>query len=92
MAKSMLAVSDPGDMANIQRDIEMGFLQAEMMEDALDNLVDMSENMLNEMVPMETDKELLQIMQAIQTEADAELQGGFGDAEMEASLRAIEEQ
>jgi hypothetical protein len=91
MAESMLAVSDPANMAQIQRDIEMGLARAEMMDDMLESLVDMSEGMLSEMVSFDQDPELRQIMQSLGAEAEQEEQGAL-DTDIEASLRAIEEQ
>lgn len=91
MAKSMLANSNPTDLAKIQHDIEMGLAQAEMMDEMLASLMDISEDMLEEISQDVPDAELAQIMQAIQAEAEQEGQG-VSDAEIEASLRAIEEQ
>lgn len=91
MAKSMLVNSNPADIAKIQQDIEMGLAQAEMMDGMLENLMDISEGMLDDMSVGVQDGELTQIMQAIQTEAEQEGRG-VSDAEIEASLRAIEEQ
>jgi len=91
MAKSMLANSNPADMAKIQQDIEMGLAQAEAMDEMLSSLMDISEDMLDGMSADVQEGELAQIMQAIQTEAQQEGQG-VSDAEIEASLRAIEEQ
>lgn len=91
MAKTMLAHSDPANIAQIQQDIEMGMARAEMMDGMLENLMDMSEDMLTDEIASPNDAELTQIMSAIQTEADEE-GFGLGDDEIEASLRAIEEQ
>ncbi len=91
MAKSMLANSDPADLAKIQQDIEMGLAQAEMMDEMLSSLMDISEDMLEEISADVADSELAQIMQTIQAEAEQEGQG-ISDADIEASLRAIEEQ
>ncbi|MCL4831442.1 MAG: hypothetical protein KJZ86_03340 [Caldilineaceae bacterium] len=91
MAKSMLANSSPADMAKIQQDIEMGLAQAEMMDEMLSSLMDISEDMLDDISADVQDGELAQIMQAIQSEAQQEGEG-VSDADIEASLRAIEEQ
>lgn len=91
MAKSMLANSSPAQMAKIQKDIEVGIMRAELMDDFLADLVEMSEEMLADARQGERDGELKQIMAALQTEADQEGQVA-SDAEIEASLRAIEEQ
>lgn len=91
MAKSMLENSSPSQMAKIQKDIEMGIMRAELMDDVLADLVEMSEEMLADTKLDERDAELKQIMAALQTEADQDGQVA-SDADIEASLRAIEEQ
>jgi len=91
MAQSMLAHSKPADLARIQQDIEMGLAQAETMDEMLAQLVEVSEDLLEEMGQEISDTELAQIMAAIQAEAEEEGQG-VSDQEIEASLRAIEEQ
>ena len=48
MAKSMLANTDPASLAKIQKDIEVALMRADMMDDVLENLMDMSEGMLEE--------------------------------------------
>lgn len=91
MAKTMLASSNPANVAQIQQDIEMGLAQAEMMDGMMENLMDMSQDLINDTVSTSNDAELTQIMAAIQAEAADEGLGG-DSAEIEASLRAIEEQ
>lgn len=91
MAQSMLANSNPASIAKIQHDIETGLMRAEMMDDMLENLMDVSEDLLSEPASAEDSAELQQIMAELATEADQEAQG-VSDAEIEASLRAIEEQ
>lgn len=91
MAKSMLANSDPAQLAKIQQDIELGLAQADVMDEMLENLMDISEDMLEDMSMDVADSELSQIMQAIQAEAEEEGHT-VNDADIEASLRAIEEQ
>jgi hypothetical protein len=91
MAKSMLANTNQADMVKIQQDIEMGLAQADMMDEMLSNMMDISEEMLEDMSADVQDGELAQIMQAIETEATQEGQG-VSDTDIEASLRAIEEQ
>lgn len=91
MAQSMLENSNPGNIAKIQQDIQMGLARAEMMEDMLANLVDMSDDMLSDFAGGEQDKELAQLMESIRTESAQESSSSAVDAEIEASLRAIEE-
>jgi len=91
MAQSMLANSNPANIAKIQRDIEMGLARAEMMDDMLENLMDVSEDLLPEPADAEDTADLKQIMAELAAEADQEAQG-VSDAEIDASLKAIEEQ
>ena len=89
MAKSMLANSNPQNMAKIQQDIEMGMMKAEMMDDMLANLMDVSEDMLDEFGRETEAGELEQLMRDLRTEAEQEAQG-LDDAEIEAGLDAID--
>lgn len=91
MAQSMLAHSSPENLARIQQDIERGFQTAEMMDEMLENLMDISEDLLEDVMSADQEGELRQIMEAIEAEAEQEAQG-VEDAEIEAALRAIEEQ
>jgi len=90
MAQSMLANSNPANVAKIQRDIELGLARAEMMDDMLENLMDVSDDLLESSDPNQ-DAEVGQIMAALKNEAEQE-SAGIDNAEIEASLRAIEEQ
>jgi hypothetical protein len=91
MAKSMLSSTDPASLAKIQKDIEVALMRAEMMDDVLENLMDMSEGMLENARLDDRNDEIKQIMAALKSEAEEESQAP-DDAEIEASLRAIEEQ
>lgn len=91
MAKSMLANTDPTSLAKIQKDIEVALMRADMMDNVLENLMDMSEGMLEETRLDDRNDEIRQIMAALKNEAEAESEAP-NDAEIEASLRAIEEQ
>lgn len=91
MAKSMLASASPADLAKIQKDIEVAMMRSDMMEEVMENLMDLSEGMLQDVQLEDRGNELKQIMGALQTEAVAESQAP-SDSEIEASLRAIEEQ
>jgi len=89
MAQSMLANANPQNMAKIQMDIERGLAQADMMDGMLENLMDMSEGMLEEMVGGDQETELKQIMDALKLEADQEAQGPSNE-EIESSIKSIE--
>ncbi len=91
LAKSMLASANPADLAKIQKDIEVAMLRSDMMEEVMENLMDLSEGMLQDVRLEDHGNELKQIMAALQTEAVEESQAP-SDSEIEASLRAIEEQ
>jgi signal transduction histidine kinase len=91
MAQSMLANSNPASIAKIQHDIETGLMRAEMMDDMLENLMDVSGDLLSEPSSAEDASDLKQMMDELTTEAEQEAQG-VSNAEIEASLRAIEEQ
>ena len=91
MAKSMLASTNPANLAKIQKDIDMALTRAEMMDAVLDNLMDISEDILDDVKLDDGSNEFKEIMAALQTEADAESQAP-SDTELEASLRAIEDQ
>jgi hypothetical protein len=91
MAQSMLENSNPANIAKIQQDIQMGLSRAEMMDDMLANLVDISDEMLADFAGGEQEKELAQLMASIRSEATQESGSGAADAEIEAGLRAIEE-
>lgn len=91
MAESMLENSNPSNIAKIQQDIQMGLTRAEMMDDMLANLVDISDDMLTDLSGGEQDKELAQLMESLRAEAAQESSSIATDTEIEAGLRAIEE-
>ena len=91
MAKSMMANSDPASMARIQKDIQTAMLRAEMMEGVLENLSDISQELIDDVKLSDRGGEINQIMAALRAEADEESKAP-DDKELEASLRAIEEQ
>lgn len=91
MSKSMLANSNPANLAKIQLDVERATMRAQAMGTMMENFVDISANLLDEGAGLEQDAELRQIMETLKAEADQE-SNGFDNAEIEASLRAIEAQ
>lgn len=91
MAKSMLANSNPASMAKIQMDVERGIMRAQSMDDMLSDFMEISEGILDDATQVDHDTELRQIMSVLKAEADEESHGA-DSAEIEASLRAIEEQ
>jgi len=91
MARSMLANSNPANMARIQLDVERGMARAQAMDSMMENFMDISAGLLDEAVGVDQQTELRQIMNTLKAEADQESQGS-DNATIEASLRAIEEQ
>ena len=91
MAKSMLSSASPADLAKIQKDIEVAMMRSEVMEEAMDSLMELSEGMLQDVRVGDQSAELKQIMATLQNEAIAESQAP-SDSEIEASLRTLEEQ
>lgn len=91
MAKSMLENSNPANVAKIQLDVERAMMRAEAMDSMMDDFMDMSVGLLDEATGYDQSAELRQIMNALKTEAEQEAES-VDDTEIEASLRAIEEQ
>ncbi len=91
MAKSMISASDPVKLANIQRDIQVALMRAEMMDTVLENFSEMSQEMLQETALNDRGGEIKAIMASLKAEAEQEAQAP-DDRELEANLRAIEEQ
>ena len=89
MAGSMLAHANPSDLVRIQQDAQMAMARADQMDMALENLVEMTDDLLSD-VEGERSAELEEIMAAVAREAEQEREPGF-DADIEASLKQVEE-
>jgi len=92
MSQSMLATASPKDMAQTQRDLELGLARAQDLEERLSLIMEMTdETMLTGDLDLSFDEQFRELEQAMTAEASHE-EGATFDTQIEAGLLKIAEE
>jgi len=91
LTDSMMAQADPGHMAKLQKDLEMGLARAESLQEHLELMMDMTDQTLSqsadELSGAKSDE-----LQALQQQLAGELTQDSADARITEGLKKLEEQ
>ena len=91
MAQTILSLAKPAELARIQAKLEQSLMVADELEDRLEDFQASVDEMLKQAETGEERKELAEIMQMIQKEAEQEPETAV-DREIEATMKQIEAQ
>jgi hypothetical protein len=89
MAQTILSLAKPAELARIQAKLEQSLMVADVLEDRLEDFQASVDEMLKQAETGEERKELAEIMQMIQKEAEQEPETAV-DREIEATMKQIE--
>jgi hypothetical protein len=89
MAQTILSLAKPAELARIQAKLEQSLMVADELEDRLEDFQASVDEMLKQAETGEERKELAEIMQMIQKEAEQEPETAV-DREIEATMKQIE--